>query len=314
MERHNQEETSCPKCGLPGFKEYGHPDPRGFTNVCAVCGVFPVKHLRVLDHGYVRLVETWGGGDACVPEAGIIEAARQSTQGSFRGWGQYRCKNCGAVYALKQLHKDKGVDCIATCQEGDWEWLSNDSGLLAYLFGATPPHSTPFEFAGMIIEIQAPIAVFREWHRHRTQWYNEMSARYGPIPNFNYMPTLERLFATDPKNKQAQGIEGALELTEDRGLAWLQTVEALYQFAEDVYQRGLRSGVPKEIARMVLPVGRYSRMRAGTNLRNWLAFMTLRDHPAAQWEIRQFASAVGEILRQEFPRVMRLFDAKREGQ
>jgi thymidylate synthase ThyX len=30
--------------------------------------------------------------------------------------------------------------------------------------------------------------VFREWHRHRTQSYNEMSARYVPLPNENYCP------------------------------------------------------------------------------------------------------------------------------
>jgi hypothetical protein len=42
--------------------------------------------LKVLDYGYVRLIEAWGRGDADEPEAGIIEAARQSTQGSFRGW------------------------------------------------------------------------------------------------------------------------------------------------------------------------------------------------------------------------------------
>ena len=101
--------------------------------------------VRVLDHGYVRLVETWGEGDAGVPEAGIIEAARQSTQGAFRGW-------------------------------------ESDEKLLAYLHNSQPPHATPFEFAGMVIEVQAPIFVFREWHRHRTQSYNEMSARYVPLP------------------------------------------------------------------------------------------------------------------------------------
>ena len=42
--------------------------------------------IDVLDHGFVRFIESWGGGDHDEPEAGIIEAARQSTQGSFRGW------------------------------------------------------------------------------------------------------------------------------------------------------------------------------------------------------------------------------------
>jgi hypothetical protein len=59
---------------------------------------------------------------------------------------------------------------------------------------------------------------------------------------------------------------------------------------------GLSLGVPKELARLPVPVARYSRMRASANLRNWLAFLTLRMAPNAQWEIRQYANAVGEIV------------------
>jgi thymidylate synthase ThyX len=48
-------------------------------------------------------------------------------------------------------------------------------------------------------------------------------------------------------------------------------------------------------------------MRASANLRNWLAFLTLRQAPAAQWEIRQYADAVAGILTEHFPRTMQLF-------
>lgn len=82
--------------------------------------------------------------------------------------------------------------------------------------------------------------------------------------------------------------------------------------AERVYQSGLRRGIPKEVARLPIPVGRYSRMRASVNLRNWLAFLTLRsDHVpsgrAAQWEVRQFANAVGDLIAGAFPRSWALF-------
>jgi len=60
-----------------------------------------------------------------------------------------------------------------------------------------------------------------------------------------------------------------------------------------------------------LPVGRYSRMRASTCLRNWLGFLTLRSDPGAQWEIRQFADAVGQIIAREFPQTWALYHAKR---
>lgn len=256
--------------------------------------------INVLDHGYVELVEAWGTGKDGVGydvvcevrhddghqvtaqhdyEVGIIEAARQSTQGAFRGWD-------ADSKLLKYLHEHK--------------------------------HATPFEFAGMVIEVQAPIFVFREWHRHRTQSYNEASARYAPLPDLYYMPdqfvTQERvLTAADSKNKQSSSDAEDIVTRGDAAhitAQWMQNLDRVYQECEALYQASLLMGIPKELARLCMPVGHYSKMRASANLRNWLGFLTLRSDPAAQFEIRVFAEAVGTILRQTFPQTMQLFDAK----
>lgn len=228
--------------------------------------------ISVLDHGYVKHVESWGNGEANQAEAAIIEAARQSTQGSFRGWEQ-------------------------------------DEKLLRFMFNNR--HSTPFEFCGMTIEVQAPIFVFREWHRHRTQSYNEMSARYAPLPDLGYVPTVKRLMMDGGKNKQAAAIEGAQVLTSEEAQEFRDALSKIYRDMQRNYEIALKIGVPKELARVLLPVGRYSRMRASANLRNWLAFLTLRMHPDAQWEIRQYANAVGQIISEQFPRTWALFEANR---
>jgi len=236
--------------------------------------------MKVLDHGYVEFVEAWGHGKELTVhdtgfidnEIGIIESARQSTQGNFRGWGK-------------------------------------DQTLLEYLYLSKPKHAGPFEFAGMTIEVQAPIFVFREWHRHRTQSYNEMSARYAPLPDNYYEPNFDNVMErahTITKNKQAQGIDGIF-LTEENSKTWLELLDTVYNRAELFYDFGLKIGIPKELARIGMPVGHYSRMRATGNLRNWLAFLTLRMDPAAQWEIQQFANAVGSIIHQKFPRTWKLF-------
>lgn len=227
----------------------------------------------VLDHGYVRHVESWGGGDSgngADNERGIVEAARQSTQGTFRGWEE-------------------------------------DERLLKHLYDHK--HSTPFEFAGMVIEVQAPIFVFREWHRHRTQSYNEMSARYEPLPNLNYVPSVIRLMRDGGKNKQAQAAKGSKSLTIEKAEAFQLSLESHYQACQLEYDSALAGGIPKECARILLPVGRYSRMRASANLRNWLAFLTLRMDPDAQWEIQQYAQAVAGIIHNQFPRTYSLFAA-----
>jgi thymidylate synthase (FAD) len=160
-----------------------------------------------------------------------------------------------------------------------------------------------------VIEVKAPIFVFREWHRHRTQSYNEMSARYVPLPDENYMPTFDRVAlgaSTAAGNRQAQG----LAPFDYGGVAiFLKDLDALYRAAQGVYERALAAGVPKELARLPVPVARYSRMRASANLRNWLAFLTLRMAPNAQWEIRQYANAVGELVAANFPRTWSLFSA-----
>jgi len=83
--------------------------------------------LQVLDNGYLELVETWGSDER------IIESARMSTNGGFKGWGLTHTGEAG------------------------------DEKLLRYLY--TNKHLTPFEMCGATFEVQAPIMVFREWHR-----------------------------------------------------------------------------------------------------------------------------------------------------
>lgn len=228
--------------------------------------------IYVLDHGYIDFIEDWGHGKSQEREAGIIEAARMSTNKGFNGW-------------------------------------ELDRGLLTFLY--THRHMTPFEMAGMTIEVMAPIFVYREWHRHRTQSYNEMSGRYIPLPDYNYVPAPENLLerceaaANDP-NKQAKGTSIIVPSKSDISF-WLGNLTAAYNHAQVCYENGLRLGIVKECARLPVPVARYSKMRASANLRNWLAFLTLRMDPAAQWEIRQFANAVGTIISKQFPETWRLF-------
>ena len=225
--------------------------------------------IKVLDHGYVQLIESWGS------EERIIEAARMSTDKGFNGWGD--AANPG------------------------------DEKLLAHLYNHK--HATPFEMAGLIIEVKAPIFVVREWHRHRTQGYNEMSARYVPLPNENYRPSVEEIVARSQagvanKNRQAQGSKAC---TREEANQFLYRLDQLYWMAQSVYEEGLRLGVPKELSRLPVPVGRYTRMRATANLRNWLGFLTLRMAPDAQKEIREYAKAVGQIVAKHFPRTWNLF-------
>lgn len=289
------------------------------------------REIKVLDYGYVKYVEHWGSDER------IIEAARMSTNKGFEGWGTGPCLKCQEAGRLSKIDNlyinyDKMKEALGTednpgCShcKGTGKAVG-DEKLLAYLWNNK--HATPFEMGGMVLEVQAPIFVFREWRTHRTaaqvadeyQWddcfpgdcsYNEMSARYAPLPNDNYIPTVERLMINSKSNKQAGVIKGAKELTEGDAEWFRDCLQSTYEQQEELYQVALKSGIPKELARVHLPVGRYSRMRACANLRNWLAFLTLRMAENAQWEIRQFANAVAVLIKERFPRTYELFEGRK---
>jgi thymidylate synthase (FAD) len=261
-------------------------------------------NVSVLDHGYVKLIETWGSDER------IVEAARMSTDKGFLGWGGVepcpQCETVGALNPNDHLYSTAAWalarrDCKVCQGKGK---KSGDEKLLRYLY--EHKHHTPFEMAGLTIEVQAPIFVFREWHRHRVPFgYNEMSARYTPLPDVNYVPTVERLMMRGGANKQAQGT--GVELDELEAIRFTTELRALYEHAQHVYENALARGVPKELARLPIPVARYSKMRATGNLRGWLGFLTLRAHPAAQWEIQQFAHVVASLVKLKFPRTYELF-------
>lgn len=247
-------------------------------------------YYGVLDHGYVSVVESWGSDER------IIEAARMSTGKWFLGWGPKHSPECEYQRTLDNV-------CICGGSPGDEK-------LLRYLY--EHKHATPFEMAGLTIEVQAPIFVFCEWMRHRTQSFNEMSARYTPLPDLNYIPTVERLLVNSKSNKQSGTIKDAEELNVAKAKSYLVELANEYRSQEQLYQVALSMGLPKELARIHLPVGRYSRMRASANLRNWLGFLTLRMDQAAQWEIRQYADTVHSILSVLFPHTLELFDEGRK--
>lgn len=221
--------------------------------------------MKILDNGYLNLIEYWGSDQK------IIEAARMSTDKGFLGWGTE--DKPGGEKLLKYLWKNS--------------------------------HSTPFEQAGLTFEVQAPIMVFREFMRHRTFSYNEFSARYSIMPNTHYLPTLERIKEVSSTNKQAQGVN--LLASDDLIEGWLYEGEALQQAIYLHYERGLELGIAKEVARFNTPVSRYSKMRASGNLLNWLKFDTLRNDSKAQWEIRQYAIAIGNFIKILFPRTWSVY-------
>ena len=220
-----------------------------------------MSKVDVLDHGFVRLVDSMGS------DLSVVRAARVSYDAAWRA-GQ-----------------DHG----------------SDERLIHYLW--RNKHTTPFEAVSFTFEVKAPIFVFRQWHRHRTWSYNELSARYRELPEEIYMPEFR---AQSANNKQ--GSDGVVEDESSATLAG--AFQECYRSAFSAYKMALDAGVAREIARSVLPVATYSHMFASVNLLNLMKFLTLRCDLHAQYEIRVYADAMRELVRPIVPVSISAWESK----
>ena len=69
------------------------------------------------------------------------------------------------------------------------------------------------------------------------------------------------------------------------------------------YEELLDMGIPREDARFVLPIGTQTRLVMTANFRELRHIIRLRGSKAAQWEVRQIAKRLLEIMREEAPNV-----------
>lgn len=178
----------------------------------------------------------------------------------------------------------------------DWrpgKGSSSDEKLINYLW--SNGHTTPFEAVTLTIEVQAPILVFRQWHRHRTQSYNEMSARYTELPELFYIPDPKLIGKQSATNKQGRTLDLTDDELNERHIE-IGMLIAQNEAAFELYRKLISWGWPKELARSHLPVSTYSRMFATMNLLNAFRFLTLRADPHAQYEIRVYAEALFQLL------------------
>lgn len=202
----------------------------------------------------------------------------------------------GFVRLVEHMGSDLSIARAARVSyEAAWRAGENegsDARLINYLW--TNKHTSPFEAVEFQFEVKAPIFVFRQWHRHRTWSYNELSARYRGLPEEFYVPEPSNVGVQSKDTKQARSDAA------DNVVASAH-IRATCEHAFRAYRMLLADGVPRELARSVLPVATYSHMFAKTNLRNLLHFFDLRLHPHAQHETRVYAQAMLGLIRPIVP-------------
>lgn len=181
----------------------------------------------------------------------------------------------------------------------DAEWRAGkdagrDEKLIRYLMKNR--HTSPFESVVFSFDVKAPIFVLRQWHRHRTWSFNEISARYAELPAEFYVPDVDQITtqSTDNKQMRTSVVHPAAGGFRDRIAYHCQNAHAEYQSL-------IAEGCPRELARGVLPVNTYSHMFATVDLHNLFHFLTLRLHEHAQYEIRVYAEAMLTLIEPVVP-------------
>jgi len=174
----------------------------------------------------------------------------------------------GELTLLEYAGSDLGIVNAARVSYGKSSdgMTDGDKNLLKFL--KTSGHTSTFEHTFFSFKVKCPLFIRSQWMRHRIGWsFNEQSGRYT-VPKYEfYVPDDQQNFYT--------GIMESAILN---------------------YKELLKKGMPKEVARGVLPQGMFTNFVASCNLRSLLHFISLRIDKHAQKEIRVFAEEMMTIL------------------
>jgi len=152
-------------------------------------------------------------------------------------------------------------------------------------------NTSPLESVVFTFDVKAPIFVFRQWHRHRTWSFSEISARYSELPEQYYVPEISQITTQSKDNKQMR-----TEVINPNADSIQLALAEWGAEAFNMYRTLLKFGCPRELARGVLPVNTFSHMFATVDLHNLSHFLKLRLHEHSQYEIRVYAQAMLDLI------------------
>lgn len=168
-----------------------------------------------------------------------------------------------------------------------------DIKLINYL--AKHKHYTPFEHNTLTVIIDCPLYIRSQIHRHRTFSYNEISRRYTDKDLEFFGPTTFR--KQHKSSKQCS--DGNLSAENDLKAQVL--MQDIHNKALQTFENMIKLGVSREQARGVLPQNLMTSFYMTGNLRNWIAFLKLRDDSHAQLEVQILSQEIKKIILEKFP-------------
>ena len=224
-------------------------------------------------------------------------------------WQKFPVLNDGFVCLVDCMGDDSSVVQAARVSYGaGTKKVSDDRTLIRYLLRHR--HTTPFEMAEVKLLVRVPMDCWRQWIRHRTANVNEYSTRYSVAIDSVQMTEPNEWRSQAQSNRQGSGDM----LPDPIGSQLTESERQFQESAREIYQARLEAGVAREQARKDLPLCTYTEAYWKIDLHNLLNFLSLRMDSHAQWEIRQYATTIGEqIVKPLFPVVWEAFQDYRMG-
>lgn len=210
----------------------------------------------------------------------------------------------GFINVIDKLGSDLTVVNSARVSFGKRKEVFDDKDRKLVDYLAKHKHWSPFRHLMVQFHVKAPEFVMRQWYKHvvgiettsssstKDHAWNEISGRYVPVTDF-YEPGAWR--KQSENNKQAS--EGLID--EQRSAATI--FEIAMKQAIESYEKLLELGVAKEQARMILPLNQYTEVYWTASFQAIMNFIELRDEDTAQWEIREYAKAMKELMLEIYP-------------
>jgi len=207
----------------------------------------------------------------------------------------------GFVKLLDVMGDDEEVENSARISYGKGTRKVNQTrNLIRYLM--RHKHTSPFEMCEVKFHLKLPIFIMRQLVRHRTANLNEYSGRYSVMSNEFYLPEGDYLAKQSTTNSQGRG-----EVLEQQGLLQFE-FNRIYDGASMAYQVLLEHDLSREVARALLPVANYTECIWKIDLHNFFHFVKLRSDSHAQREIRDYADAMYELVKPNFPLCCEAFE------
>jgi len=182
------------------------------------------------------------------------------------------------------------------------QFSTNDARLIDFL--ARENHMSPFRHAFMTLEIKAPLMVARQHWKyvvgsdHTMDSWNESSRRYITMDPEFYIPKSDQ-WRLAPEDKK-QGSAGLCDPF--TGAALSEQLIRYIEQGEAYYNLAMESGIAPEQARLFLPAyAMHVVYRWSCSLQSVALFLVQRLEEESQEEIREYAQAVLELVKDLYP-------------